>query len=97
MASLNDSKTIANLIKHKGLFFESGKDSGDAPIIAIFQYNNMFNGGITYKICWTPIMIESFWTSPYCLNKKTLWTVQTGVTEDGKKFIEEHSEEYNNA
>jgi cobalamin biosynthesis Co2+ chelatase CbiK len=63
MSSLNDQATIDEIVK----------SNGKGGFTHIIQYNNMFDGAITYKLCKNVNEYQYAMQSPALLNPVLYW------------------------
>lgn len=68
MASINSREVVDTIIKHNGMY------PGDSiRVVKIVQYNNAFDGRITYGLTYQGDPLNQYRESPYILNPTTIW------------------------
>ena len=68
MSTINSKHIVDDIIKNDGLY------PGDRMrVVKIVQYENAFNGGIAYGCIYEGRDLESYHSSPFISNPKTIW------------------------
>lgn len=42
----------------------------DPPVLAVVVYNNVFNGGESYGLCYYESQVRGYFDSEYCINPR---------------------------
>jgi hypothetical protein len=80
MATINDSRLIAELLRDNGHY------PGDPQLYAIFSYTNDWNK-LTWAICAVPIEVIGYLASPHIHDLQLLWSCDYGLTERGLSLL----------
>ena len=68
MASVSSKSTVDKLIE------DNGQYADDPPVEYIVAYNNVFDGGETYGLCWTEGEKQGYFSSDFCRNPRLIFT-----------------------
>lgn len=79
MASINSRETVDTLIANNGIY----PGDEDMPVVRIVQYNNMFDGRVTYGLVYSGEALDRYHASPACLNPKTIWDAEAAKNANG--------------
>ena len=73
MSTINSRRIVDDIIKNDGLY------PGDkVRVIKIVQYENAFNGALAYGCIYEGHNLESYSSSPFIHNPKTIWEYKNG-------------------
>lgn len=83
MATVDDAKMIAGILRNNGVYRDSGGE--DPQCTAIASYMNDWDKE-AYSLCYNDAAVRSLLTSPHC--KQVVILFEGGeVTEDGKEWL----------
>jgi len=69
MASVSQREIVDIIIENDGVY--PGDES--TPVVKIVEYNNQFDGGLTWGLIYEHEDLNRYHTSPACINPKTIW------------------------
>ena len=81
MESIVDKRIIKQLLEYNGIY------EGDPLAATIWSYRTSW-GNWTQAVFWNNY--EDMQESPYVYNPRLLWSRRLGLTEEGKKWLEEN-------
>ena len=77
MATISNRQVVDEVIRMNGKF-------GDDPqVVAIVEYNNMFNGNPAWGLIYEGEDINRYHESPACHNPRTIWEFGIGMVNYG--------------
>jgi hypothetical protein len=70
MATVNSRAIVDEIIEGNGYY-----EDDELQVVKIVQYNNIFDGGITYGLIWEGEDPWRYHKGEACLNPRTIWEV----------------------
>ena len=67
MTSMDDKKTVDQIIANNG-------EDGAQTVTHIIEYQNQFNGGLTWKLCRSKKMYQYAMATGAFIKPKLIWT-----------------------